>query len=176
MWSRISQVADSINVTLIKPRTTTVQRYRANAAHNDQPSEYYRINVFYPLIDHVVGELETRFSIQHKGLITVQNLFPLYLPKLTDRHIEKIKNYFSKHLDFSEKSNFDAELARWRMKHAMEPESEQEGAMPDCSPQEFPAIHKVLSIFLTTPVRSVSCERSFSALRRLKLWTRSSMT
>ena len=176
MWSRISQVADSINVTLIKPRTTTVQRYRANAAHNDQPSEYYRINVFYPLIDHVVGELETRFSIQHKGLITVQNLFPLYLPKLTDRHIEKIKNYFTNHLNFSEKSNFDAELARWRMKNAMENKWEQEGAMPDCSRQEFPAIHKVLSIFLTTPVRSVSCERSFSALRRLKLWTRSSMT
>jgi len=59
------------------------------------------------------------------------------------------------------------------MKHAME--SEQEGAMPDCSPQEFPAIHKVLSIFLTTPVESVSSERSFSALRRLKLSTRSSM-
>ena len=62
------------------------------------------------------------------------------------------------------------------MKHAIEPESEQEGAMPDCSPQEFPAIHKVLSIFLTTPVGSVSCERSFSALRRLKSWTGSSMT
>ena len=62
------------------------------------------------------------------------------------------------------------------MEHAMELESEQEEAMPDCSPQEFPAIHKVLSFFLTTPVGSVSCERSFSALRRLKLWTRSSMT
>ena len=131
--------------------------------------------MFYPFIDHVVGELETRFSVQHEGLITAKNLFPLYLTKLTDRHIKKIKNYFSKHLDFSEKSNFDAELARWRMKHAMEPESE-EGAMPDCSPQEFPAIHKVLSIFLTMPVGSVSCERSFSALHRLKLWTRSSTT
>ena len=104
--------------------------------------------MFHPFIDHIVGKLETRFSVQHEGLITAQNLFPLYLPKLTDRHIEKIKNYFSKHLDFSEKSNFDAQLARWRMKHAMEPESEQEGAMPDCSPREFPAIHKVLSIFL----------------------------
>ena len=41
------------------------------------------------------------------------------------------------------------------MKHAMEPESEQEGAMPDCSQQEFPAIHKVLSIFLTMPIGSV---------------------
>ena len=35
---------------------------------------------------------------------------------------------------------------------------------------------KVFTIFLTTPVSSVSCERSFSTLRRLKLWTRSSMT
>ena len=108
-------------------------------------------------------------------IITIQNLFPLYMPKLTDRHIEKTKNYFSKHLDFSDKSNFDAKLTRWRMKHAMEPESEQEGAMPDCSPQEFPAIHKVLLIFLTTPVRNISFKHS-SALRHLKLWTRSSMT
>ncbi|CAH3045750.1 unnamed protein product, partial [Pocillopora meandrina] len=89
----------------------TVQRHRANTTHKDRPSDHYRINVFYPFIDHVVGELERRFSIQHEGLITAQNLFPLYLPKLTDRDIERIKNYFSKHLDFSEKSNFDAELA-----------------------------------------------------------------
>ena len=94
--------------------------------------------MFYPFINHVVGELETRFSIQHEGLITAQNLFPLFLPKLTVSHIEKTKNYFGKHLDISEKSYFDAELARWRMKHVIEPESEQERAMPDCSPQEFP--------------------------------------
>ena len=62
------------------------------------------------------------------------------------------------------------------MKHAIEPESEQEGAIPDCTPQEFPAIHRVLSIFLTTHVGSVSCERSFTALRRVKIWTRSSTT
>lgn len=87
VWSRISQVADSINVTLVKPCTTTVQRHQANVAHNDQPSDYYRINVFYPFIDHIVGELDTRFSIQHEGPITAQNLFPLYLPKLTDKDI-----------------------------------------------------------------------------------------
>ena len=42
--------------------------------------------------------------------------------------------------------------------------------------QSFPTINKILIIFLTIPVGSVSCERSFSALHRLKLWTRSSMT
>ena len=52
------------------------------------------------------------------------------------------------------------------MKHAMEPESEQEGEMPDCSPQEFPAIHEVLSISLTTPVGSVSCRRTLLLSRK----------
>ena len=36
-------------------------------------------------------------------------------------------------------------------------------------------IVKTLSEVVITPVCSVSCERFFSALRRLKLWTRSSM-
>ena len=94
--------------------------------------------MFYSFIDHVVGELETRFSIKHEVLIAAQNLFPLHLPKLTDRHIEKIKTYFSKHLDFWEKSNFDAELARWRMKHAIEPETEQEGALQIAVRKNFP--------------------------------------
>ena len=42
-------------------------------------------------------------------------------------------------------------------------------ALAVCNPQKFPAIYKILTILLTTPVGSVSCERSFSALRRLKL-------
>ena len=48
-------------------------------------------------------------------------------------------------------------------------------AFSNCSSQTFPILHKSFTIFLTTPVDSVSYERSFSALRRLKLWTRASM-
>ena len=47
---------------------------------------------------------------------------------------------------------------------------------PETAISALAELCKVLTIFLTTPVGSVSCERSFSALRRLKLWTRSSMT
>ena len=39
----------------------------------------------------------------------------------------------------------------------------------ECSPQTFPVLHKVFIIYLATSVGSVLCERSFSALRRLKL-------
>ena len=48
-------------------------------------------------------------------------------------------------------------------------------ALAVCNPRTFPAIHKILTILLATPVGSVPCESSFSALRRLKLWNRSTM-
>ena len=48
-------------------------------------------------------------------------------------------------------------------------------ALAVCNPQTFPAIHKIFTILLITPVGSVSCERSFSALRHLKLWDQSTI-
>ena len=40
----------------------------------------------------------------------------------------------------------------------------------------FPNVYEVLKLILTLPVGSVPCERSFSILRRLKDWSRSTMT
>ena len=40
----------------------------------------------------------------------------------------------------------------------------------------FPNINSVLKLMLTLPVDAVPCERSFSAMRRLKDWSRSTMT
>lgn len=39
----------------------------------------------------------------------------------------------------------------------------------------YPNIHAILLLLLTLPVGTCSCERSFSSLRRLKTWCRSSM-
>ena len=49
-------------------------------------------------------------------------------------------------------------------------------ALAACDPNYFPAINIILVILCTTPVGSVECERSFSALCRLKLWTREGMS
>ena len=39
----------------------------------------------------------------------------------------------------------------------------------------YPTIYTILSLLVTLPVGSCTCERSFSALRRLKTWSRTSM-
>ena len=48
-------------------------------------------------------------------------------------------------------------------------------ALKIADPMLFPNISAILQLLLTLPVGSCSCERSFSAMRRLKTWQRSSM-
>ena len=181
IWTRVDQIASTVGIAVIKPRTARSQQHRANAGTTDQSnSDYYRINVFYPFIDHVIKELETRFSNDHEGLISVQYLVPIYLSQLTRDRIDLIEGYYNKFLMLEEKENFGMEILKWKKCYEAKairdkPKSAIE-AFSQCSPQTFPILHKIFMIFLTTPVGSVSCERSFSALRRLKLWTRSSMT
>ena len=80
-----------------------------------------------------------------------------------------------------EKSNFSIEVATWKKFYSSIPVRQRPdtavGALSECSGQSFPALNKVLTVFFfIKPVGSVSCERFFSALRRLKLRTRSTMT
>ena len=136
--------------------------------------------MYYPFIDHVIQELEVRFSNDHTGLVAAQHLIPAYLSSLADSDIESISTYYSKFLLCEERLSFATEIARWKKNYESvavqdRPENALD-ALRRCSFQSFPALRKIFTIFLTTPVGSVAYERSFSALCRLKLWTRSSMT
>ena len=183
VWNRIEQVASSTGIVMEKPRTARIHRYRANATttpESETPSDYYRINVYYPFIDHVIQELEVRFSNDHSGLVAAQHLIPAYLSSLAESDIESISTYYSKFLLCEKQLSFATEIARWKKNYEHvaikeRPENAMD-ALRRCSFQSCPTLRKIFTIFLITPVGSVACERSFSALRRLKLLTRSSMT
>ena len=49
------------------------------------------------------------------------------------------------------------------------------GALNECDRNTFPLIHQLLKILAIQPVSTASAERSFSCLRRLKDWMRSTM-
>jgi hypothetical protein len=51
-----------------------------------------------------------------------------------------------------------------------------EEAIELADPNYYPNLHAVFRVLLTMPQGSVLCERSFSAIRRLKHWSRSTMT
>ena len=135
--------------------------------------------MFYPFIDNVITELETRFSNDHEGLITVQHLIPISLRELSEHQLKSIQDYYGKFLSIDEREDLVTDIMKWKKKYenvAMQDKPKSVTlALSECSPQTFQVLRKVFIIYLTTPVGGVSYKRSFSALRRLKLWTRSSM-
>ena len=182
VWARIGKIAETIGVEIKKPRIVGIQLYRANAGNSEDqtPLNYFKINVYFKFIDHVVEELRTRFDNTHKGLITAQNLVPISLNLMTSEKIKDLLDYYENFLTFIEKENIEAEISRWKQQFvnvlAKEKPKTANEALIQCSVGIYPAINKILTIFLTVPVGSVPCERSFSGLRRLKLWTRASMS
>ena len=64
LWVQIEVIAQAVGNTIAKPRTANVQRHRANAGCNsDQTiSDYYKVNVLFPFVDHVVQQIDSRFS------------------------------------------------------------------------------------------------------------------
>ena len=64
-------IAQAFGNTTTKQRTANVQRHRANAGcKSDQTiSDYYKVNLFFPFVDHVVQEVDSIFSQRHQGLI-----------------------------------------------------------------------------------------------------------
>ena len=102
------------------------------------------------------------------------------MSQLSQDRVHSLESYYRKVLTYEEKENFAIEVTKWKKSYEgmslQERPKSATSAFSKCSPQTFPTLHKIFTIFLTTPVGSISCERSFSALCRLKLWTRSSMT
>ena len=47
--------------------------------------------------------------------------------------------------------------------------------LPSAQSNIFPFVFNLLQLMLTFPITSCECERSFSALRRLKTWLRATM-
>ena len=77
-------------------------------------------------------------------------------------------------------SSFEREVATWKV-HATEMNNDITDFVSTCNFIDenkvfYPNIHKILLLLPYLPVRSCSCEQSFSALRCLKTWCCNSMT
>ena len=107
--------------------------------------------MYYPFIDHVIEQLETRFCNEHQEIIAADCLIPQNLHKLSDDKIAMILSYYGKIMTAREKSNLSFEIAKWKKIYSSIPPKKRPdtavGALSECSDQSFPALNKVLYFF-----------------------------
>lgn len=61
------------------------------------------------------------------------------------------------------------------LKNSLPANFEFEDLKNQCHKSSFPNVYKLVQVGMTIPISSSTCERSFSAMRRLKNWLRTSM-
>ena len=177
LWQEILMISTDLDIEPSRKRIVKRQQNRTNPSVTDLEG-YYRVGYFFAFLDHTLTHLKTRFPPELEGALLATYLLPGNIKDISDKTIAEIKAEYAVHLPYP--SSFESEVAIWKQ-HMMESSDKGMDLLATCNFSDdnqvyYPNIHAILLLLLSLPVSSCSCERSFSALRRLKTWCRSSIT
>jgi len=143
--------------------------------NKDTSETSYRINLFYPLIDAILLEMRDRFAPATSTMLS--NLSALHPQSNNFLNVDKIKN-LALELDLDvtctvNESNVLLHMFTNRTKpediislfHQIQPLK-----------HAFPNMFNLVTIAITMPVSSTTCERTFSRLRLIKTIARNRMS
>ena len=184
LWFRtVEQMCSDIGIDPSLPRRCGRQMHRNNIPA-DTPLEYYSRCLSIPLLDHLLTEIDSRFSPHQQTALLGLSVIPsimvsLSLDECTDKILPMAEMYQA---DLPSHVCFEAEIHCWWMNWMKELDEHGQASLPSTPSHAlrhastmFPNIRALLCILCTFPVTSCSAERSFSALKRVKTSLRSSM-
>ena len=191
-YSEIIELAANVGAEESVPRKTNLQRNRSNVP-SENPQQHYRRAIAIPLVDSLIGHMLQRFRELGPHMSALLHLIPSIVVDSASIGLETLESLQYWKIDLPFPSSLPNEVRRWEVKWRKFFDDMQlakkEGktkipslpsnlleALSTCDVDTFPNIHSLLVIGCTLPVTSAEAERSFSLIRRLKTYLRSTMT
>jgi hypothetical protein len=181
IWTNALVLANVAGCELNTPRLVARQRHRPNIPA-DCPQDYYRRTIYIPFLDSMIMQLDTRF-VGHSSLVYhLTSVIPAFLIKhFNASDLIPALDIYSQFIEAE--GIVLAEVELWQRHWLAAANSSSSEPIPStaidglkaCNPAIFPNIHTILTIACTLPVTTASAERSFSSLKRLKSYLRSTM-
>lgn len=152
-----------------------------------------RVSVFIVMIDHVLTEMDKRFGpLQNSFYSAIQSLQPTSPHFMSHENIQPLISHYSEFLlprvpssSLSQPEHSCDTYLAMELAHA-------KAVLRDVAPNAntmldvvnalrplkaaFPRVLHLYQLALTLPVSTASCERSFSCIKRVKTYSRTSMT
>lgn len=172
LFSNILKFGEKNNIDPTVPRTCRRQTARSNVPAAS-PEEYDRRSIFIPFLDFLLSEIKARFGSLFSKLAAIQVFIPAFLNKIQESDALK-------RLDQIQEPDVNTDLLslefkRWKTYWQTQNKTPQTAAesLAACDSLFYPNIKILLKILCVMPVTTAEAERSFSTLRRLKTWLRS---
>lgn len=172
-----TKTAAAIGTDLKIPRIASHQQHRSN-----HPSEticdFWKRSIFIPYLDSLISALEQRFSDEHMPTYGLMMLHPSAMLNMPLTEFKHKTQSFSRYYGLE---SFDNEAELWYKQwkdEGMPREHLRELDFAELLQKAeiyFPATKKAILITLALPCTTSNIERSFSTLRRVKTWLRSTM-
>ena len=185
-YSQVLQLADDIGVSESIPRKTKLQRNRSNTP-SYSPQEHYQRVIAIPLLDSLITQLNERFTgDQNQHILPLLSLIPSIMVNQEQQELLPI-HYSLWNDDLPFPRSLGGEIDRWKRLWILIPGESSRNtidgntpcnfleALALCESDSFPNIHQLLLIGCTLPVTSAEAERTFSLLRRIKTYSRSTL-
>lgn len=176
IYQDAENTARTFDIDIKIPRLTGRQTYRTNIP-SDSPEQYYRVSVYIPFLEYMISELETRFSkTRHGEILDLYGLIPVNLQNTDKQAIISAAKLYEEDLPGS-LLELSGEFELWKLKWINEAETPSSALEAFTHATVFfPNIKVLLQILAILPVTTCSAERSFSSLRLIKNYLRSTMT
>lgn len=174
IFNKVTCICEKYNIPPQLPRITNRQTYRMNIK-TDDVEKYYKISIFLPFIDIFITQISNRF-LKHESILSS---FMCLTDRANDSLIEfkKLIKMYETDLETANEITLECEFKMWKKELSRTADSKLSAisALSKCSIQLFPNISILLKILCTLPVSTATPERTYSTLKRLKTYLRSTM-
>lgn len=146
--------------------------------------KHFKVSVFYATLDTVISQLTTRFEAMKEISSLFSILSPKYLLEATDIEMSKKVNALVEEYEEDLSVDLNFQINSFRM--ALKSDIEKKTSIRQLADllflenfsiaSSFPDLCTAFMLFLTLPVTVASAERSFSKLKLIKNYLRSTMT
>nr|CAH7751726.1 unnamed protein product [Callosobruchus chinensis] len=161
----------------IRMRPKRIDESSSEPHQFSSPADYYR-KMYFEVLDKAVGCIEERFT---RNAMTHLSNIEQFLTKQNDKSSSYVKEFYGDDFDVDRlvlHRNMLLDIAQTKHVTLNNVEDIVSFIISHCGSVKdmIPEIIKLWKIIMTIPVSTCTAERSFSALRRIKTYLRSTMT
>ena len=177
------QIADDLDIVIKIPRVCSKQQHRENVSTTN-PKDYYRSVVAIPFLDFLLSELNSRFQKEDLVAYSICTLLPINMTNLSQEELSKLASeltFWESDLPCLSVKDLEKELADWK-RYCVNMSKETSEKLCNLiflfnfvNGDVFPNVKILLHIGCVLPITTCEAERSFSGLRRIKSYMRSTM-